>query len=212
MSQREAESEIKRLYALGEHKKAFELLRHEYRSKIKVQVQILLQKNPEWWGLFAMQEEMIDDCLLKVHNSLRTHSDPESIVHLNSWIRKIVLRTRASALRSAFRVQRQIPCSAGDEDECGETDMGRVPAEEATPEESLLSRELLDAFGVCLATLELEEPAVFEAFVLHYCEGKTFREVGEILGISTNQASSRTYAGLRLLRAWMSKKGHTTFW
>lgn len=76
-----------------------------------------------------------------------------------------------------------------------------------TPEEILENKQLRNQLYTAVMELPEKERA---AVYLHYYEGYTFQEIGEILHISPSAVSMRLHRGRKKLQAYLKEDGYET--
>ena len=158
--------------------------RDEWQLAYRVALRVL--KTPD------QAEDAAQDAMLsafRARDRFAGNSQPES------WLYRIAHNTALSYLRKPF-VRRyaavdvaQVIDSLGIRDEM-------VPANES-PEQAVVARELADDLDDCLDTLRPKDRLAFtERFLL----GTSERELGELLGVSTNAAKQRAFRARRTVQ------------
>ena len=136
-------------------------------------------------------EDAAQDAMLsafRARDRFAGNSRPES------WLYRIAHNTALSYLRKPF-IRRYAPVDVGQVlDSLGHDQL--LPANES-PEEMVAARELADDLDQCLGNLRPKDRLAFtERFLL----GTTERELGEILGVSTNAAKQRAFRARRTVQ------------
>ncbi len=116
----------------------------------------------------------------------------------HSWLYRIAHNTALSQLRRPF-VRRY----AGD-DVDAVVEEGAAGAPAHTPESAAVYAQLAGNLSCCLANLR---PADRRAFIERFLLGTSERELGAILGVSSNAAKQRAFRARRAVRAQMAAGG-----
>jgi RNA polymerase sigma-70 factor (ECF subfamily) len=143
-------------------------------------------------------EDVVQDSWIRIMRALPRFDGRSSF---QTWAAKIVVRqalTRAQSRKPEMSVE-----DPGIFDSGGSVGSGpsRIAVDEARRVETRLDIE------AALIRLSPEDRA---AVLLHFAEGHTFREVGQIMGIPQRTAADRAYRGLRQLQECMREEGPKT--
>ena len=137
-------------------------------------------------------EDVAQDALLQAYaarDSFAGRAKPDS------WLYRITYNTALSHLRRPFARRY---CSA-DVNETMDAAVNAAPANDS-PEQQAAANQLAGYLDSCLSTLRPEDRLAFtERFLL----GTTERELGQILGVSTNAAKQRAFRARRAVRSCM---------
>lgn len=112
-----------------------------------------------------------------------------------SWLHRIAFTTALGELRRPHR-KRYGRLPGGDADP-----FDTLPSNSESPEELANAHQLGAELEACLAELS---DADRTAFVERFLRGTTERELGEMLGVSTNAAKQRAFRARRAVRRRMS--------
>ena len=119
--------------------------------------------------------------------------------HPQSWLYRIAYNTALSHLRKPFARR-----YAGDDVSQAVEAQGEL--DDTSPERSAIANQLASRLGRCLAGLRRQDRIAFtERFLL----GTTERELGEMLGVTTNAAKQRAFRARRAVRSLICASGVT---
>lgn len=137
-------------------------------------------------------EDAAQETLLKAYRALGQF---EGRARFESWLYRIAYTTALSKLRRRRSELVREPANDQRADEA----LAAVPdAPEAAPDELAAASELVGCVEGCLAKMrELDRVAFTERFIV----GLSERELGELLGVSTNAAKQRAFRARRALQA-----------
>ncbi len=117
----------------------------------------------------------------------------------DSWLYRIAHNTALTHLRKPFARR----YAATDVYEAIDTRSSGQPAD-SSPEKHAIARQLASRLDDCLSGLRHEDRIAFtERFLL----GTSERELGEILGVSTNAAKQRAFRARRAVRSKITEVG-----
>ncbi|HKW13135.1 MAG TPA: sigma-70 family RNA polymerase sigma factor [Candidatus Krumholzibacteria bacterium] len=120
------------------------------------------------------------------------------IEHVTGWLYRVA-RNRIADLFRARRPERFSEIAAGDDELAFEE---LLPSPDDGPDAVLERQLLLEALEVAINELPREQRDVF---VAHELEGKSFKQISDVTGVSVNTLLSRKhYAVLRLREALQS--------
>lgn len=143
-------------------------------------------------------EDAAQDALLSAFTARRSfagRSQPES------WLYRIAHNTALTHLRKPFaRRYDAADVFATMDERCSEGD------DQPSPENHVYAREIAARLDVCLHGMRTKDRIAFtERFLL----GTSERELGEILGVSTNAAKQRAFRARRAVRNGIVDTGLT---
>lgn len=131
-------------------------------------------------GNSTLSEELLQEVFLLIYRKLRWLNDPSLY---RPWVYRIASRL---AFKSLKKRSRELPMES---------------ANREVPNEPVAPRSPEDAEAL-LALLRHLTPNTRAVVALHYYEGKTLREVAEILGIAEGTVKSRLAYALEVLRRY----------
>lgn len=119
----------------------------------------------------------------------------------DSWLYRIAHNTALTHLRKPFaRRYDGADVFVALEERC------RTEDDRPSPENQVYAREIAERLGRCLRHLRAKDRIAFtERFLL----GTSERELGEILGVSTNAAKQRAFRARRAVRSDIADSGWT---
>ncbi len=137
-------------------------------------------------------EDAAQDAMMRAYKARSSFS---GAARFESWLYRIALTTALSHLRRPHYRR-----AAND----GEETVARMASEAQGPDELAEASQLATCMSGCLDGMrELDRLAFEERFL----RGTTERELGELLGVSTNAAKQRAFRARRALRACVAAKG-----
>jgi RNA polymerase sigma-70 factor, ECF subfamily len=148
--------------------------------------------------------DLVQQALLEAYRSLeqfRGRSDAE----LAAWLRQILARQMAHALRDLTRARRDVNRERSLEAALAESSArleAWLTAEQSSPAEQAERNE--QAVRAAAALELLPEPQR-EALVLHYWEGQTLPQIAEHLGRSPAAVAGLLQRGLKALRSHLAE-------
>ncbi len=120
----------------------------------------------------------------------------------DSWLYRIAHNTALSHLRSPFKrryTSADVNQALDDGSSCT-----RDAAAPSSPEHTAIANELADRLGTCLDGLRPKDRLAFtERFLL----GTSERELGQMLGVTTNAAKQRAFRARRAVRSYITEAG-----
>lgn len=161
---------------------------NEWRLAYSVALRIL--KSPD------QAEDAAQDALLRAYRARDSFSGK---ARFESWLYRIAFTTALSHLRKPY--YRAHYKAAND---AGEDALARLPANEDKPDELAAASEIATCMDGCLDTMR---PLDRIAFTERFIHGTSERELGQLLGVSTNAAKQRAFRARRTLRACVSAAG-----
>ena len=139
-------------------------------------------------------EDAAQDAMLRAYRARASFSGK---ARFESWLYRIALTTALSYLRRPHYRHHK---AANDSQET----IAALPTNDRGPDELATAAELATCMSGCLGTMrELDQVAFTERFL----RGTTERELGELLGVSTNAAKQRAFRARRTLRACVTAAG-----
>lgn len=164
---------------------------NEWRLAYRVALRIL--KTPD------QAEDAAQDALLRAYRARDRFS---GVARFESWLYRIAFTTALSHLRRPYyRAHYDKPAN-----DTGEDALARLPSREEKPDALAAASEIASCMEGCLDTMR---PLDRIAFTERFLHGTTERELGQLLGVSTNAAKQRAFRARRTLRACVSAAGIT---
>jgi RNA polymerase sigma-70 factor (ECF subfamily) len=171
VAEKEADAELVRL-AQGGDERAFQALVVKYQRRIARHVARYVRRA-------ADVEEVVQDAFIRAYRGLASFRGESSFY---SWLYRIATNAAFSFLKkTADEVQADERSDEGFEP--GLTD-------EQTPERILLARQIGDAVERAMARLQ---PELAEALVLFEVEGKSYKEIAQMLGTPIGTVRTRIF-------------------
>jgi RNA polymerase sigma factor (sigma-70 family) len=171
------DKEILAFYAAGAEALALRALTREYRDPIRAHVAQGLRRFRDLPGLGV--DDVAHEALMRVHQALNRHVEPQSIRALDGWIWRATRFEVTDQIRRAIRTGREVPMGlvVGDM----QIDASDPSADALERERQALFERCLDALGSGRARASLELRLV----------GHPLRVVAERLGLASAMAASR---------------------
>lgn len=160
----------------------------EWRLAYGVALRIL--KSPD------LAEDAAQDALMR---AFRARDSFSGKARFESWLYRIAFTTALSHLRRPYYRAHYKPANDGDPDA-----LTRLPAEDEAPDELASASEIATCMEGCLDTMR---PLDRIAFTERFINGTSERELGQLLGVSTNAAKQRAFRARRALRDCVSAAG-----
>ena len=143
-------------------------------------------------------EDIVQETFLKSWKSAGQYKEEAS--KFKTWVLRVARNTAIDHLRK----RKHIPFSQFDTEDGHNVLVETVPDTESLPDEVVATFQ--DAQMVQEALAELS-PDAREVVVLHYVNGLTFLEIGDMLGEPQNTVKSRHHRAIINLRKILGKKG-----
>jgi RNA polymerase sigma-70 factor, ECF subfamily len=181
MQEKEADAELVRLAQAGDPR-AFQALVVKYQRRIARHVARYVRRASD-------VEEVVQDAFMRAYRGLGAFRGESSFY---SWLYRIATNAALSFLkRRPEEVQ-------GDERADGSFEPG--VSDEQTPERTLIAKQIGQAVERAMARLQ---PELAEALVLFEVEGKSYKEIAQMLGtpigtVRTRIFRAREFIALRL--------------
>ena len=171
MQEKEADAELVRL-AQGGDERAFQALVVKYQRRIARHVARYVRRASD-------VEEVVQDAFIRAYRGLASFRGDSSFY---SWLYRIATNT-------AFSFLKKRPDDAqGDERADGPFEPG--VGDEQTPERALLAKQIGEAVERAMARLQ---PELAEALLLFEVEGKSYKEIAQILGTPIGTVRTRIF-------------------
>jgi len=136
-------------------------------------------------------EDVVQEAFLKVHRQLHRFEDRSAF---SSWLHRIASNCAYDVLRRRARRRDQPLAATPDEPSPLET----IPSDAPAPDRAVHAGEITERVGAAMARLSAQERA---AFALRHYEGRSMREIGELLGLEEQAAKHSVFRAVRKLRA-----------
>lgn len=139
-------------------------------------------------------EDAAQDALLSAYmarDSFAGRAQPDS------WLYRIAFNTALSHLRRPFR-RRYVGA-----DVFQTLDERAADDQRTSPEDSAMANELADSLGKCLSQMR---PKDRQAFTERFILGTSEKELGTMLGVSTNAAKQRAFRARRSVRSCIGRR------
>lgn len=165
----------------------------EEEWKLAYSVALRVLKSP------AEAEDVAQDALLRAY---RARDSYEGRARFTSWLYRIAYTTALSHLRRPHqRVQR---ASTRDESST-EGALADLASDDIAADELLSASQLSDAMTSCLDQLRDKDRV---SFTERFLNGRSEKELGALLGVSTNAAKQRAFRARRAVRACVRATGY----
>jgi RNA polymerase sigma-70 factor (ECF subfamily) len=172
MAEKDADAELVRL-AQGGDERAFQALVVKYQRRIARHVARYVKRASD-------VEEVVQDAFIRAYRGLASYRGDASFY---SWLYRIATNAAFSFLKK----------SAGELPVADErSDQGFEPGvtDEQTPERVLLARQIGEAVERAMARLQ---PELAEPLMLFEVEGKSYKEIAEMLGTPIGTVRTRIF-------------------
>jgi len=155
-------------------------------------VALRVRKSPD------QAEDAAQDAMIRAYRARDSFS---GTARFESWLYRIAFTTALSHLRKPhYRARsRQVV-----RDVSGRDPLYNLPANDETPAELAVAGELAHCMEGCLDGMR---PLDRLAFTERFLRGTSERELGELLGVSTNAAKQRAFRARRTLRQCVTQAG-----
>ena len=171
VAEKEADAELVRL-AQGGNQRAFQALVVKYQRRIARHVARYVRRAGD-------VEEVVQDAFIRAYRGLASFRGEASFY---SWLYRIATNAAFSFLKkSSTEVEADERIDQGFEP--GVTD-------EQSPERILLARQIADAVERAMTRVQ---PELAEALVLYEVEGKSYKEIAQMLGIPIGTVRTRIF-------------------
>lgn len=164
-----------------------------------------LQLDPRLRGKLD-PSDLVQQTLLRAHQALgqfRGTTEAEQA----AWLRQILARTLANAVRDHARARRDVALERSLEASLADSSArleAWLVAEQSSPSEQAARNEQLVRLAEALATLPESQR---EALVLHYCQGWSLAEIAAQVGRTRAAVASLLRRGLAQLRGRLESGG-----
>jgi RNA polymerase sigma-70 factor (ECF subfamily) len=171
VAEKEADAELVRLAQDGDER-AFQALVVKYQRRIARHVARYVRRASD-------VEDVVQDAFIRAYRGLASFRGEASFY---SWLYRIATNAAFSFLKKA----------AGEVEADERSDEGFEPgvSDEQSPERILLARQIGDAVERAMARLQ---PELAEALVLFEVEGKSYREIAQMLGTPIGTVRTRIF-------------------
>ncbi len=172
MAEKEDDAELVRLAQAGDER-AFQALVVKYQRRIARHVARYVKRASD-------VEEVVQDAFIRAYRGLASYRGDASFY---SWLYRIATNAAFSFLKKSAG---ELPVAAERADE------GFQPGvtDEQTPERVLLARQIGEAVERAMTRLQ---PELAEALVLFEVEGKSYREIAQMLGTPIGTVRTRIF-------------------
>jgi RNA polymerase sigma-70 factor (ECF subfamily) len=171
MAEKEADAELVRL-AQGGDERAFQALVVKYQRRIARHVARYVRRASD-------VEEVVQDAFIRAYRGLASFRGDASFY---SWLYRIATNAALSFLKRGSQ-EVQLDERSDEGFEPGVTD-------EQTPERVLLAKQIGDAVERAMARLQ---PELAEALMLFEIEGKSYREIAQMMGTPVGTVRTRIF-------------------
>lgn len=171
MAEKEADAELVCLAQAGDER-AFQALVVKYQRRIARHVARYVRRAGD-------VEEVVQDAFIRAYRGLASFRGEASFY---SWLYRI-------ATNAAFSFLKKSSCEVEADER---TDEGFEPGatDEQTPERVMYARQIGDAVERAMARLQ---PELAEALVLYEVEGKSYKEIAQMLGTPIGTVRTRIF-------------------
>jgi RNA polymerase sigma-70 factor (ECF subfamily) len=157
-----------------------------------------LQLDPRLRGRLD-PSDVVQQTLLKAHQAIGQFRGRTSAEQA-AWLRQILARTLASAVRDHARAKRDVALERSLEvsltDSSARLEAWLVAEQESPSDQAVRNEELLHLAGALGGLPELQR----EVLLLRYCQGWSLAQIGEQLGRTRPAVASLLRRGLKQLR------------
>jgi RNA polymerase sigma-70 factor (ECF subfamily) len=143
-------------------------------------------------GIQEDAEDALSRAMLRAWDKLPRYA--ATITDLRAWLARLI----SNLCLDIHREKRRRSRGAVSLEEMMAADREPAPQGERTPEDSLLSREMM---GFVTHALEELPPRLREPFVLRFLKETAYREIAEQLAITTDNTRKRVQQARAMLRA-----------
>src|SRR5687767_3636584 len=172
MAEKEADAELVRLAQRGDER-AFQALVVKYQRRIARHVARYVRRASD-------VEEVVQDAFVRCYRALGAFRGDSTFY---SWLYRIATNAALSFLKRADTLEVSL-----DERDDGPFEPGAT--DEETPERVLIARQIGEAVERAMARLA---PELAEALVLYEVEGKSYREIAQMLGTPIGTVRTRIF-------------------
>jgi RNA polymerase sigma-70 factor (ECF subfamily) len=171
MAEREADAELVRLAQAGDER-AFQALVVKYQRRIARHVARYVRRAGD-------VEEVVQDAFMRAYRGLASFRGEASFY---SWLYRIATNAAFSFLKK----------NAGEAETDERSDAGFEPGvtDEQSPERVLLARQIGEAVERAMVRLQ---PELAEALVLYEVEGKSYKDIAQMLGTPIGTVRTRIF-------------------
>ena len=171
MAEKEADAELVRLAQQGDER-AFQALVVKYQRRIARHVARYVRRASD-------VEEVVQDAFIRAYRGLASFRGDASFY---SWLYRIATNAAFSFLKK----------SAGEMQADERPDEGFEPGvtDEQSPERVLIAKQIGDAVERAMTRLQ---PELAEALVLYEVEGKSYKEIAQMLGTPIGTVRTRIF-------------------
>lgn len=162
---------------------------HEWDLAYRVALRVL--RTPD------QAEDAAQDALMSAYVARETFAGRS---RPDSWLYRIAFNTALSHLRRPFNRRYA-------SDNVFDTIDARAPLPINSPERTAMAVEIADSLGECLMSMR---PADRLAFTERFILGTSEKELGQLLGVSTNAAKQRAFRARRSVRGCFQCRHEST--
>lgn len=138
-------------------------------------------------------EDVAQEAMLRAYRARESFS---GAARFESWLYRIAFTTALSFLRKPYYRRYQPPAPGCDWD----SELAKLESPVLSPEDNASASQIAECLEGCLSTMgDVDRLAFTERFL----RGTSERELGEILGVSTNAAKQRAFRARRTVRKCM---------
>ncbi len=141
-------------------------------------------------------EDVAQEAMLRAYRARESFS---GAARFESWLYRIAFTTALSFLRKPYYRRYQPPAPGSDWDR----ELAKLESPTLSPEDNAAASEMAESLEGCLSTMRDVDRMAFTERFLH---GTSERELGEMLGVSTNAAKQRAFRARRTVRKCMRAK------
>ena len=160
--------------------------------KLAYSVALRVLKSPD------QAEDVAQDALIRAY---RARDSYEGRARFKSWLYRIAYTTALSHLRKPHQRARM---AAAQDDSAADGVLAELPSNDVPADDVVEANKLASSMHGCLENLrDLDRVAFTERFL----NGTSEKELGELLGVSTNAAKQRAFRARRAVRACVTATG-----
>jgi len=155
-------------------------------------------------------EALVHDVFVRVIEAARSFNPKKA--SFVTWIFRIARNRCIDFIRREEKIkfistEKEIEQNDGEEQKITLEDT--IVDERVDVEGNVVRASVIEAVRECIKELKDEEER--DAVVLYYIEGKVYREIGEILGVSTSHARNQVKSAQEKIKRCLEQKGIDSF-
>jgi RNA polymerase sigma-70 factor (ECF subfamily) len=181
-----------------------ELDPERFRGYLRALARLQIAARP-WLAPKLDASDLVQQTMLKAHGA-RAQFRGQSPEELAAWLRRILMRTLANALRSLMQGKRDVGVERAIEAEldasCSRLDAW-MAADQTSPSEQAIDHERAERLAAAVAALPDEQQQVV---LLKHCQGLSLAEIAARLNKTTAAVAGLLRRGLERLRETLPER------